>query len=333
MKDKTQDKVTKPQNKMNTIRFTKMHGAGNDYVYVNAMEQDIANPEEKAIRWSDRHKGIGSDGLILICPSTVADCRMRMFNADGSEGRMCGNGVRCVAKYVVDNGIVKGDEVSVETLAGIKNVKVWKDAEGHVYKARVDMGRPVLDDDDLFHSPPLGWHNMRYWLGIYPIPGNFAVLESPIDSYAGYFVSMGNPHFVIFVDDINKVDLEKEGPALETLDAFPQRCNIEFAQHLGQGVFRTRVWERGSGITQACGTGACATAVAAVISHKVDDHAIIRMDGGDLEIDWNGVDSVFLTGPAQTVFEGEIEDKECERNNRIIELIRPIIPISPKKKY
>lgn len=313
----TLNNATQTQKKMKTIRFTKMHGAGNDYVYVNAMEHDIANPGKKAVLWSDRHKGIGSDGLILICPSTVADCRMRMFNADGSEGRMCGNGVRCVAKYVVDNGIVKGDEVSVETLAGIKNVKVWKDAGGYVYKARVNMGRPVMKDAALFtgganggHPSPDSGHSMSNRPVVPALPVAPTVISSPLGSYGGYFVSMGNPHFVIFVENIDDVDLEKAGPALETADVFPQRCNIEFAEPKSAGVFRTRVWERGSGITQACGTGACATAVAAILSHKAENHALIRMDGGDLEIDWDGRGHVFLTGPAQTVFEGEIKDEE-----------------------
>lgn len=309
---------------MNTIRFTKMHGAGNDYVYVNAMEQSIAHPEKKAILWSDRHKGIGSDGLILICPSDVADCRMRMFNADGSEGRMCGNGVRCVAKFVVDNGIVNGDEVSVETLAGIKKVKVWKDAEGRVYKARVDMGNPALDDRSQFNPDAisadadskcaaddakggLNGHNEPIMPKMPIMPTHVA---TSLGQYDGYFVSMGNPHFVIFVDNINNVALEKEGPVLETAEIFPERCNIEFAEPKGDGVFRTRVWERGSGITQACGTGACATAVAAILSHRAQGHAVIRMDGGDLEIDWDGNGPVFLTGPAQTVFEGEITAEE-----------------------
>lgn len=302
--------MTKTNNRMNTIRFTKMHGAGNDYVYVNAFEQHIERPEEKAVLWSDRHKGIGSDGLILICPSTVADCRMRMFNADGSEGRMCGNGVRCVAKYVIDNGIVKGDSVRVETLAGIKNVQVWKDSEGLVYKAKVDMGEPSLEDSELFIPMEMGGHSMRNMHNTHTKPIVLSTITSPLGSYTGLFVSMGNPHFVIFTEDINKVCLEKEGPLLETAEVFPQRCNIEFAQPLADGSFRTRVWERGSGITQACGTGACATAVAAILCHKADGHALIRMDGGDLEIDWDGQGPVFLTGPAQTVFTGEITDKE-----------------------
>ena len=287
-----------------------MNGAGNDYVYVNAMEQDISDPAGKAIRWSDRHKGIGSDGLILICSSRVADCRMRMFNADGSEGRMCGNGVRCVAKYVVDNGIVSADEVSVETLAGIKRVRVWKDAAGKVCKARVDMGAPALVAPDQFLIDRAKEISARDEANP-SIDGATPVLVSSVlGDYRGMFVSMGNPHFVIFVDNINKVELEKEGCALEVAEVFPQRCNIEFAEDKGDGVFRTRVWERGSGVTQACGTGACATAVAAILCGRAKDHALIRMDGGDLEVDWNGNGTVFLTGPAQTVFEGEIMAEE-----------------------
>ena len=270
-----------------------MHGAGNDYIYVNAMQYPIANPEEAAIIWSDRHKGIGSDGLILIDHSDVADFKMRMFNNDGSEGIMCGNGVRCIGKFVYDQGLTTSTTVTLETLGGIKVLQLFTGPDNKVCKARVDMGTPILTNPEQLDN------------------GSGSMLAGTIEangrSYTGTYVCMGNPHFVIFVDDISQIDLAAEGPALETHPIFPQKCNIEFAEVRDGGIIRTRVWERGTGITQACGTGACATAVAAILNNKATDRATIAMDGGDLEIEWDGQGHLFMTGPAATAYHGEIE--------------------------
>ena len=264
-----------------TIPFTKMHGCGNDYIYVNAMQHPVADPSAAAVRWSDRHKGIGSDGLVLIDRSPVpeADYSMRIFNADGSEAMMCGNASRCIGKYLYDRGLTDRTEIRLLTLSGIKTLRL------HIYNNKVesvtvDMGKPVLADDSLFVASR--------------------------DAGCGTFVSMGNPHYVIFTDDINQVG--QTGPVLETHPSFPQRCNIEYAQVLADGRLRTRVWERGSGITQACGTGACATAVAAAVTGRTGRQCSVVMDGGTLEIDWRETDGhVYMTGPAEFVFDGEIE--------------------------
>lgn len=283
---------------MSTIKFTKMHGAGNDYVYVNAMKYPISNPEEVAVKWSDRHKGIGSDGLILIDHSDVADFKMRMFNNDGSEGIMCGNGIRCIGKYVYDNRLTTSKTVTIETLGGIKTLHLFTDEHDFVTKARVDMGTPLLTNTKQF---ALNGGSM--------LMGTISLdtANGATKLYTGTYVCMGNPHFVIFVDDITKVDVTAEGSALEVHKAFPQKCNIEFAQVHKDGVVRTRVWERGTGITQACGTGACATAVATILTHQAQDHVTIAMDGGNLYIEWDGKGHLFMTGPATTVFTGEIE--------------------------
>lgn len=275
------------------IKFTKMHGAGNDYVYVNAMDYPIANPEEVAISWSDRHKGIGSDGLILIDRSDVADFKMRMFNNDGSEGIMCGNGVRCIGKFVYDHRLTTSTTVTLETLGGIKVLQLFTDENNLVTKARVDMGEPILVNKEQCANAT----------------GSMLAetVEANGKSYTGTFVCMGNPHFVIFVDDIDAINLAEEGRALEIHPLFPQKCNVEFAQVRADGSIRTRVWERGTGITMACGTGACATAVAAILNKKAVDRATIAMDGGDLEIEWQGEGHLFMTGPAATAFEGEID--------------------------
>ena len=264
-----------------TIPFTKMHGCGNDYIYVNAIQHPVADPFAAAVRWSDRHKGIGSDGLVLIDRSPVpeADYSMRIFNADGSEAMMCGNASRCIGKYLYDRGLTDRTEIRLLTLSGIKTLRL------HIYNNKVesvtvDMGKPVLADDSLFVASR--------------------------DAGCGTFVSMGNPHYVIFTDDINQVG--QTGPVLETHPSFPQRCNIEYAQVLADGRLRTRVWERGSGITQACGTGACATAVAAAVTGRTGRQCSVVMDGGTLEIDWRETDGhVYMTGPAEFVFDGEIE--------------------------
>ena len=265
---------------MSKIEFTKMHGAGNDYIYVDATRYPIADPAKAAIRWSDRHKGIGSDGLVLIDRSRVpeADFSMRIFNADGSEAMMCGNASRCIGKYLYERGLTAKTEIRLLTLSGIKTLQLHV-ADGIVGSVTVDMGEPKLEDERLFLQ-------------------HRGLSE-------GTFVSMGNPHYVIFTDDIDQVG--ETGRALEHHPAFPQRCNIEFAQVEG-GAIRVRVWERGSGITQACGTGACATAVAACLTGRADRRSTIVMDGGALDIEWREQDNhVYMTGPAAFVFDGNIE--------------------------
>jgi len=263
------------------IRFTKMHGCGNDYIYINMMEYEIADPQAAAIAWSDRHKGIGSDGLVLIDKSSMpeADFSMRIFNADGSEAMMCGNASRCIGKYLYERGLTSKTEIRLLTLSGIKTLSLLVN-DGIVESVTVDMGEPVLEKETQF-------------------------VESRNPGY-GTFVSMGNPHYVIFTDDVDQVG--EKGRTLEQHPAFPQRCNIEFAQVQEAGVIRTRVWERGSGITQACGTGACATAVAAALTGKSGRISQIVMDGGTLTIEWRKEDNhVYMTGPAEIVFDGEIE--------------------------
>ena len=269
---------------MTKIRFTKMHGAGNDYIYVNTMQYPIQDPSELAIRWSDRHKGIGSDGLVLIGTSPVpeADFSMRIFNADGSEAMMCGNASRCIGKYLYERGMTTNTRIQLLTLSGIKTLNLLA-TDGKVQSVTVDMLEPVLEDERLF-VPTRGLKE-------------------------GVFVSMGNPHYVVFTDNVNQV--EETGKVLEYHPAFPQRCNIEFAQVMEDGSIRTRVWERGSGITQACGTGACATAVAAAITGRAGRTSKIIMDGGNLAIEWRESDNhVYMTGPAEFVFDGEIELSE-----------------------
>ena len=268
---------------MNKVPFTKMHGCGNDYIYVNAMLHEIHSPSEAAIRWSDRHKGIGSDGLVLIDRSPIpeADFEMRIFNADGSEAMMCGNASRCIGKYVYEKGLTEKTDIRLLTLSGIKPLKLHVKDE-IVERVTVDMGTPSLENDKQF------------------VPTNDTLPD-------GVFVSMGNPHYVIFVDDIQSIDVATEGTRLEHHPCFPERCNIEFAEMRPNGI-RMRVWERGSGITLACGTGACATAVAAAATGRSGRQSRIIMDGGTLDIEWSETDNhVYMTGPATFVYEGEIE--------------------------
>ena len=283
-------------NKM--IRFTKMHGAGNDYIYVNTLEYDIPNPSAAAIAWSRPHFGIGSDGLILIGRSSTpdADFSMRIFNNDGSEAMMCGNGTRCVAKFLHDKGLTDKNPIRLETLSGIKILTLHLDEESKVATVTVDMGEPTLEDSKLFNPAQLPTLNCQ-----------LSTLNSQLPT--GTFVSMGNPHFVIFTDeDVEKLPIETYGPLLEYHEAFPQRCNIEFAQLRADGSIRMRVWERGSGITLACGTGACATAVAAALTGRTGRQSIIEMDGGILSIHWDELSNhVMMTGGATFAFEGEIE--------------------------
>ena len=266
-----------------------MHGCGNDYIYVNTMEQKVPNPQQAAVEWSDRHKGIGSDGLVLIGKSPVpeADYTMHIYNADGSEAMMCGNASRCIGKYLYERGLTTKTKIRLLTLSGVKTLQL-DIINNKVESVTVDMGKPVLEDESQFL-------------------GN-RVLDK------GTFVSMGNPHYVIFTEDVDQVG--EIGRALERHPAFPQRCNIEFARIVSgetadHTTIRTRVWERGSGITEACGTGACATAVAAALTGKAGRKSDIVMDGGTLSIEWRESDNhVYMTGPAEFVFDGEIEINE-----------------------
>lgn len=275
------------------IKFTKMHGLGNDYIYVNTMEYPIDNPSELSIAWSKYHTGIGSDGLVLIGPSTKADFSMRIFNADGSEAMMCGNASRCIGKYVYDNHLTDKKEVTLDTLSGIKVISLHT-KNGKVDSATVDMGEPMLANLTQVATDTGA------------LSGK--VLTTALGEYRATFVCMGNPHAVIFTDDINSIDLEHAGPLLENHPIFPQKANIEFAQILPDGNVRMRVWERGSGITQACGTGACATAVATILRQCDKRTVSIHMDGGTLDIEWKEEDHhVYMTGPAAKVFDGTIE--------------------------
>lgn len=267
-----------------TVHFIKMHGAGNDYIFVDTSRYPIEHPEEVAIAWSRYHFGIGSDGLVLIGRSETpdADFTMRIFNADGSEGLMCGNACRCIGKYVYERGLTDKRHIRLLTASGIKVLDLKVNDDGTVESVTVDMSAPVLEDEHLF------------------LPEGETLPE-------GVFVSLGNPHYVIFVDDIDAVDVPREGSCLEHHSRFPERCNIEFAQ-VGEDGIRMRVWERGSGITMACGTGACATAVAAAITGRSGRQSHIIMDGGTLDIDWRETDGhVYLSGPAAIAFEGTIE--------------------------
>ena len=276
------------------MKFTKMQGLGNDYVYVNCFEEKIENPSELAVKVSDRHFGIGSDGLILIRPSEVADFRMTMFNADGSESEMCGNGIRCVGKYVYDYGLTDKTEVSVETLAGIKYLK-FLIKDGKVDMVTVNMGEPILKPE------------------LVPVGGEGdAVIDSPIEvdgkEYKMTCVSMGNPHSVVFVEDVDNFPLHEVGPLFEHHKAFPRRVNAEFCQVIDRTHAKMRVWERGTGETLACGTGTCATAVACILNGKTEDEVTITLLGGDLIIRWDREKNViYMTGPARVVFDGEID--------------------------
>ena len=282
------------------MKFTKMHGCGNDYVYVNGFKEKIDNPSEVAKSVSDRHFGIGSDGLIMINPSQVADFEMEMYNADGSRGEMCGNGIRCVGKYVYDFGLTDKTSISVETLAGIKYLDLTVE-NGKVEKVRVNMGAPILTPAEIPVDPSL-----------FP-EAKDAVVSQPLTVadkvYKVTCVSMGNPHDVIFMDeDVRTLDLEKIGPDFEHHAAFPKRTNTEFVNVIDETHLRMRVWERGSGETLACGTGTCATVVAAVLNGLTKDAADVELLGGSLHIEWDReANLVYMTGPATVVYCGEID--------------------------
>jgi diaminopimelate epimerase len=273
------------------VKFVKMHGTGNDYVYIDCFTEKINNPQELAIKISDRHKGIGSDGLIMIMPSQTCDFRMRMFNSDGSEAQMCGNGSRCVGKYVYDKGYTNKEKITLETLAGIKTLELFP-VNGKVEKVKVDMGTPILNVRHI----PVVWAESQ-------------LINKKIDfgteQHIITAISMGNPHAVIFTDDIDKLNLETTGKTIEQHPLFPERVNVEFVEILSSVHARMRVWERGSGETLACGTGACAVGVAGVLNNILARKSTISLLGGDLEIEWNENNNhVYLTGEAVTVFEG-----------------------------
>ncbi len=275
------------------MKFTKMHGIGNDYVYVNCFEESIKNPSEVSKFVSDRHFGIGSDGLILISPSEKADFRMNIYNADGSQAEMCGNGIRCVAKYVYDYGLTDQTEISVETLAGIKYLKLRVE-NGKVATVEVNMGAPILEPKEI----PVA-------VDINP------VVDVPVEvkgkTYRMTCVSMGNPHAIIFMDNVKELDIKSIGPYFENHPVFPKRTNTEFVEVLDKNTVNMRVWERGSDETLACGTGACATTVACILNNKTEDEVTVHLLGGDLKIRWDREENlVYMTGPATVVFDGEI---------------------------
>lgn len=277
------------------MKFTKMHGIGNDYVYVNCFQEEVKNPAEVSKYVSDRHFGIGSDGLILIKPSNIADFKMDMYNADGSQGEMCGNGIRCVAKYVYDYGLTDKKYISVETLAGIKHLELTVE-NGKVSLVKVNMGSPELLPEKI----PVTAEGER----AVNVP-----LEVKGKQYQMNCVSMGNPHCVIFMEeDVRNLNLEAIGPDFENHERFPKRINTEFVNVIDSHNLRMRVWERGSGETLACGTGACATTVAAILNGYVQKEAVVHLLGGDLKIQWDGGEApVYMTGPAATVFDGIVE--------------------------
>jgi len=279
------------------MKFTKMHGIGNDYVYVDCTKKPLAHPEEAARLVSDRHKGIGSDGLILILPSDIADFEMAMYNADGSYGKMCGNGIRCVAKYVYDNGLTDKKELLVASGGAIKQLKLIV-TEGKVSKVCVNMGEPILKPE------------------LVPVVGEGdALIAEPIcvdgETYEMTCVSMGNPHAVVFMEDVKNLKIEEIGSKFENHPRFPDRVNTEFVRCMDRKNLEMRVWERGSGETMACGTGACATAVAAILNGYTEREVTVHLLGGDLEIFWSREDNcVYMTGLAATVFQGEVDLEE-----------------------
>ncbi|NLF30717.1 MAG: diaminopimelate epimerase [Planctomycetes bacterium] len=274
------------------MRFVKMHGLGNDYVYVDCFEQDVTDPARLAVKISDRHFGVGSDGLILVCPDDDADCRMRMFNADGSEAQMCGNGIRCVAKYVYDHNRCRKNPLRVATGAGVKTIALQLAPDGTVAAATVDMGTPILQGRRI----PTIFDAQRVVDERLTVDGR---------DWAVTCVSMGNPHAVVYVDDVAAVDLHRFGPAFERHEAFPERINVHFVKVHSSKEVTVVHWERGSGPTLACGTGAAAVCVAGVLTGRGGRHLTAHLPGGDATLQWRDDDHVFLTGPAVEVFSGE----------------------------
>ena len=276
------------------LKFTKMHGCGNDYIYFNCFEQSIDHPEELAVALSDRHFGVGGDGIILICPSDKADAKMRIFNADGSEGKMCGNGIRCVGKYLYDSGIARKPKLTVDTLSGVKTLQI-EVADGIAVGATVNMGKAILTPSDI----PVRMEGER--------AVNVPITVNGTQQHVTC-VSMGNPHCIVFVDDVDSLDLPAIGPGFEHHELFPERINTEFIRVIDDHTLQMRVWERGSGETWACGTGACASAVAAVLNGycPMNEEITLHLRGGDLRIRYTE-QAVYMTGPATKVFEGSID--------------------------
>jgi diaminopimelate epimerase len=276
------------------MKFTKMHGAGNDYVYVNCFVEPLENPVEVAIKVSNRNFGIGSDGLILIMPTDKADVRMRMFNSDGSESEMCGNGIRCVAKYAYDHGIVDKTEISAETGAGILTLQLFPDNNNKIERVRVNMGPPRLSREEIpMNGAPVAQ----------VVAEELTVLDK---TFKITCVSMGNPHCIIYVDDVDNFPVATYGPLIENHQLFPRRTNVEFIQIISRAEVKQRTWERGAGETLACGTGASAVCVSGVLNNVTDRKILNHLAGGDLELEWVENGSVFMTGPATEVFNGEI---------------------------
>ena len=273
------------------MKFTKMHGLGNDYIYINAINEAVDNPEQLAVKMSRKHYGIGADGLILIKQSDVADFKMDMYNADGSRAEMCGNGIRCVAKYVYDNKLTEKTDILIETLSGVK--RLFLDVDNEIVKmVTVEMGQPELQSKKI------------------PVKTDKEITNNEIIEINGEkfnitCVSMGNPHTIIFVEDIRDVKLEDIGPKIETHPMFPKKTNVEFVEVITNNIIRMRVWERGTGITLACGTGACASVVASIMNGYTDRRVDVVLDGGILTVDWNEYNNMIsMRGPAETVFEG-----------------------------
>ena len=276
------------------MKFTKMQGIGNDYVYVNCFTEKVENPSQVAVRVSDRHFGIGSDGLILIKPSDVADFEMEMYNADGSQGAMCGNGIRCVAKYVYDYHLTDKTSISVNTKSGIKYLDLTVE-DGKVKEVKVNMGAPILNTAEI----PM-------------IYGKEQVIAQPLNINQNLYevtaVSMGNPHVIVYMEDVKNLKIEEVGPYFEKSSVFPESVNTEFVRVIDRNTVEMRVWERGSGETLACGTGACAVAVACILNGYTEDQVTVKLLGGDLKIFWDReADLVYMTGPAEVVFDGEIQ--------------------------
>lgn len=274
------------------MKFYKMHGIGNDYIYIDCFQEKVDNPHELAIKLSDRHFGIGGDGIVLILPSDVADCKMDMYNADGSQGKMCGNAIRCVAKYLFDQGLAEEVKLSIETLSGIKQV-------------RLNFRNGVLDDITVNMGVPVFSYNIS----------SDEKMSETIEAGGEIFditnVSMGNPHAVIFVDDVDSTPVEEIGKVIENHPSFPDRTNVEFVEIIDDSTIKMRVWERGSGETLACGTGACASLVACVLNGRTKNDACVKLRGGDLKINWDkGRNTVMMTGKVKKVFYGFVEPKE-----------------------
>ncbi len=278
------------------IKFTKMEGIGNDYVYINTFEQKVLNPSELSKKISDRHFGVGSDGLILIGSSDIADFKMSIYNSDGSQAEMCGNGIRCVAKYVYDKGLTDKTEITIETLAGVKKVDVIIESD-KVSLVKVDMGEPILKADKI---PVINYTVEKSLNGE-------TFVKTKVNEYDFTTVSMGNPHAVSFVESLD-FDISKIGPTIENNSNFPNKVNVEFIQVINRNEIKMRVWERGAGETLACGTGASSSVVASYLNGYTERKVLVNLLGGNLEIEWNKDDNhIYMTGPAREVFEGEID--------------------------